>query len=137
MSQKIARVSFSLVAALGVSLCPLALHAQESPAKERAEHKAAHHRVSVTGCVQKGDEPGEFTITGPDGKTWDLRSASVKLVEHVGHKVTVTGLQHHESKAEEAKEEKMAKKDTKAADKVENADLRVTRLKMVSNSCGN
>jgi hypothetical protein len=136
MSQKIARLSYWLVPALCVSLCPLALHAQESPAKEKAEHKAAHHAVSVTGCLQKGDEPGEFSITGADSKTWDLRSRSVKLAEHVGHKVTVTGFQHHESKAEEAKEEKM-KKDKEAAGKGENADLRVTSLKMVSNSCGN
>jgi hypothetical protein len=136
MSQKIARLSFWLVPALCVSLCPLALHAQESSAKEKAEHKAAH-TVSVTGCLQKGDEPGEFSITGADSKTWDLRSRSVKLVEYVGHQVTVTGFQHHESKAEEAKEEKMEKKDKEVAGKVENADLRVTSLKMVSNSCGN
>jgi hypothetical protein len=41
------------------------------------------HTMAVTGCLQKGDEPGEFSITGDDGKTWDLRSRTVKLSEHV------------------------------------------------------
>src|ERR1051326_1837421 len=31
--------------------------------------------VSVTGCLQKGgDAPGEFSITGDDGKVYGLRS---------------------------------------------------------------
>jgi len=44
--------------------------------------------VSVTGCLQKGEEADEFSLTGDDGKLYGLRSSSVKLVEHVGHKVT-------------------------------------------------
>src|SRR5215472_8662107 len=47
--------------------------------------------VTVTGCLQKGDEADEFALTGDDGKLYDLRSSSVKLGEHVGHKVTVSG----------------------------------------------
>jgi glycogen debranching enzyme len=31
---------------------------------------------TVTGCLQKGDEPGEVSITGEDGKSWGLRSVS-------------------------------------------------------------
>jgi hypothetical protein len=92
--------------------------------------------MAVTGCLQKGDEPCEFSITGDDGKTWDLRSRTVKLSEHVGHKVTVTGVRHHETKAKEAKEEKMEKKENKEAGREANADLRITRLKMISGTCG-
>jgi hypothetical protein len=85
----------------------------------------------VTGCLQKGDEAGEFAIKGEDGKTWGLRSTSVKLDEHIGHKVTVTGSTTHETKAEEKKEGQVEN----AGSKAEYADLTVTSLKMVSDSC--
>ena len=64
---------------------------------------------TVTGCLQKGDEADEFRLTSEDGKLYDLRSSSVKLGEHVGHKVTVTGSfklegGKEENEKEEAKE---------------------------------
>jgi hypothetical protein len=109
--------------------------AQEKPEKKAG--KPAHTRT-VTGCLQKGDEPGEFSITTEDGKTWGLRSASVKLDQHLGHKVIVTGSTAHESKAEKAAEKAEEKKEgqvEKASGKEEYADLDVTSLKMVSDSC--
>src|SRR5439155_10460491 len=96
-----------------------------------AQEKMAGGKTTVTGCLQKGDEPGEFSITGEDGKTWGLRSSNVKLEEHVGHKVTVTGSVHHESKTHEKAEEKKEGQMEKAAGKEEYRDLRVTSLKMV------
>jgi hypothetical protein len=100
--------------------------------QEKQAPKPANNTKTVTGCMQKGDEAGEFAITGEDGKTWDLRSSSVKLDQHVGHKVTVSGLVTHESKAEEKKEGQVEK----ASSKEEYGDIRVTSLKMVSDSCG-
>jgi hypothetical protein len=126
-------VKSSFWAAILLALCPLALQAQDSAASKMAEAKPRHHPIRVEGCLQKSDEPDEFSITGDDGKTWDLRSRTVKLSEHVGHTVSVTGVRYHETKAEEAKEEKMEKK---GAEEKENADLRVTRLKMISEKCG-
>src|SRR6266853_5754660 len=72
--------------------------------QEKQTKKPMSHTKIVTGCLQKGDEPGEFSITGQDGRTWGLRSTSVKLDEHLGHKVNVTGTTTHETKAEEKKE---------------------------------
>src|SRR2546422_6586282 len=109
--------------------------AKAAAAQEKQEHKAMSHTKTVTGCLQKGDEPGEFSITGEDGKTWGLRSSNVKLEEHVGHKVTVTGSVHHESKTHEKAEEKKEGQMEKAAGKEEYRDLRVTSLKMVSDTC--
>src|SRR5882724_9954838 len=54
--------------------------------------------------LQKGDEPGEVSLTGEDGRSWELHSTAVKLDDHIGHKVTVTGTVTRESKAEEKKE---------------------------------
>jgi hypothetical protein len=82
--------------------------------------------VAVTGCLQKGDEAGEYSITSEDGKRYGLRSKTVALAKHVGHKVTVTGTQMREEN--EAKE-------SKESGEGEYADLRVTDLKMVSDSC--
>ena len=134
MSQKITKLSLWLIAALFTGLCAVALQAQETPAPATTA-KPMHAKTAVTGCLQKGDEADEFAITGEDGKTWELRSKTVKLAEHVGHTVTVTGVRHHETKAEEAKEEKTEGKESKEAEAKEAGDLRVTGLKMVSESC--
>ena len=34
-----------------------------------AQAKSAGGKTAVTGCLQKGDEADEFSITGEDGKT--------------------------------------------------------------------
>jgi hypothetical protein len=103
----------------------------QASAQEKQEKKATSHEITVTGCLQKGDEPDEFSITGEDGKTWGLSSSSIKLAEHIGHQVTVTGSPARETKAGEKKEGEVEK----ASSKEEYSDLRVTNLKMVSTSC--
>ena len=108
---------------------------KQAATQEKQEHKHTSHIKSVTGCLQKGDEAGEFSITGEDGKTWELSSKSVKLDEHVGHQVMVTGSAHRESKAQEKAEEKKEGQMQKAAGKEEYDDLRVSDLKMVSETC--
>jgi hypothetical protein len=107
--------------------------AKTNPQDKQAE-KPAKGTKTVTGCLQKGDEAGEFSIVGEDGKLWGLRSSTVKLQDHVGHKVTVTGTASRESKAEAEKEKKEGQVEN-AAQKEEYGDLRVTSLKMVSDTC--
>ena len=126
MSHKIAKLAFWLIPMLCLSLYPVALIAQTAAPEKKAEKSQ-----TVTGCLQKGDEAGEFSIKGEDGKTWGLRSTSVKLDQHIGHQVTVTGSATHETKAEEKKEGQVQN----AGSKTEYADLTVTSLKMVSESC--
>lgn len=88
--------------------------------------------VNVTGCLQKGgDAPGEFSITGRDGKVYGLRSSSVKLADHVGHTVTVSG----KLKAEGEDEDEDEAKESKEGGKKEAGDIQVSKLKMVSESC--
>jgi Protein of unknown function (DUF5818) len=127
MSHKIAKLAFRLIPIVCLSLCPVALIAQSAAPEKKAEN-SSH---TVTGCLQKGDEAGEFSLKGEDGKTWGLRSTSVKLDQHIGHQVTVTGSTTHETKAEEKKEGQVEN----AGSKTEYADLTVTNLKMVSESC--
>src|SRR5712671_3797339 len=122
-------LAFALVVSIGCLAQDTTSHDNMKPSGQE-KHKAVGHAKTVTGCLQKGDEPGEFSITAADGKTWELRSKTVKLDQHVGHQVTVTGSAHRESK--EKAEEKKEGQTEKAAGKEEYGDLRVTNLKMVS-----
>jgi hypothetical protein len=88
-------------------------------------------KTTVTGCLQKGDESDEFSITGEDGKTYGLRSSAVDLSKHLGHKVTVTGT----LKAESAEKEKGESEEHEKKEAAEVGDIRVTNLKMVSDTC--
>jgi len=128
----------SIVFTLLVSLSALAQYGQDSNAKPNSQENpaktSAKEAKTVTGCLQKGDEPGEFALKADDGKLWELKSSSVKLEEHLGHKVSVTGSATEESRAEE-KAEKREGEVEKAASKEEYGDIRVTSLKMISDSC--
>ena len=77
---------------------------------------------TVTGCLRKGFEAGEYSITGDDGKIYTLRSSSVKLGDHLGHKVTITGRTNADAKSDKQKGP-------------EAGNLDVSDLKMVSTSC--
>ena len=132
----------SMVLALLVSLTALAQDTTKpsddqakqdntKAAPQENQEKSASKTKTVTGCLQKSDQPDQFSITGEDGKSWDLRSTTVKLADHVGHQVTVTGSPTRETKAEEKKEGQVEN----AAGKQELGELRVTGLKMVSQSC--
>ena len=135
MSNKVARFFRRLAPIMFASFCALAVCAQESTGqgmKGKPEHKAAHSATSVTGCLQKGEEPSGFYISTEDGKTWELRSSKVELADHVGHQVTVSGTPTHGSKQRETK---VGASEEKEAGGKEHADLRVTTLKMVSESC--
>ena len=117
-------LSFALSAfalALGMYAVPIA----------GTQEASAGAKTTVTGCLQKGDEAGEYSITGQDGKTYGLRSKSVNLSKHLGHKVTVTGTLKPESEEHEKGE---AKENTQK-EGAEAGDIRVSSLKMVSETC--
>ena len=90
----------------------------------------------VTGCLSKGDDANEFLLTGSDGSTWEVRSSKVSLAEHVGHTVTATGVVSNATMHNTKEDAKDAAKDsgmTKSND--EHGHLKVTAVKMVSESC--
>jgi hypothetical protein len=123
--------AFALLAS-AVSLAQDAATPPNTTASAQAKQDAKTVKPkTVTGCLTKGNQPGEVTLTAADGKTWDLRSDSVKLEEHIGHQVSATGTVTHETKAEEKKEGQVEK----AASKEAYGDLNVTEVKMVSETC--
>src|SRR5438093_13099188 len=90
----------------------------------------------ITGCLSKGDNAHEFLLTGNDGSTWEVRSSRVVIAKHVGHTITATGVVSHvklhnmnEDTKEMAKDTGMKKSDT------ELGHMKITAVKMVSDSC--
>ena len=64
----------------------IAADAQEAPSSAPKEH-------SMTGCLQKGAEPGTFKLTnvekGPS--TVEIAETTANLEPHVTHKIEITG----------------------------------------------
>jgi hypothetical protein len=99
--------------------------------------KTTHKKTrTLTGCLQKGDDANEYNFTAKGGGTWEIKSDSVKLDEHVGHTVKITGVVSNamahgmkEDAKEEMKEHGMDKHTA------ERGHMTVTDLIMVSDSC--
>ena len=96
-------------------------------AKSKAETR------DITGCLSKGDSANEFLLKTNDGSTWEVKSSNVALADHVGHTVTATGVvsnaKMHNMKEDAAKDSGMTKSNE------EHGHLKVTDVKMVSDSC--
>ncbi|MGB2887391.1 MAG: hypothetical protein WBC04_06825 [Candidatus Acidiferrales bacterium] len=99
----------------------------------KSTHKSTR---TLTGCLRNGDSTNEYLLTTKKGSTWEIKSDSVKLGDHIGHMVTITGVVANakmhgmkEDAKDEAKEHGMDKNAT------EHGHMAVTDLKMVSDSC--
>jgi Protein of unknown function (DUF5818) len=129
----------SIVFTLFVSLSALAQYGQDSNAKPNSQENqakpSAKEAKTVSGCLQKGDEPGEFALKADDGKVWELKSSSVKLEEHLGHKVSVTGSSAPDSSLAEPKREEKEGEVEMASKKEEYGDIDalLARLSFVRN----
>jgi hypothetical protein len=99
--------------------------------------KTTHKKTrTLSGCLQKGDHANEYKLTTAKGATWEIKSDTLKLGDHVGHTVTITGVVSNatmhgmkEDAKAEAKEHGMDK------DSTEHGHMTVTNLKMVSDTC--
>jgi hypothetical protein len=129
-------------------ICAVALTVGVHAAPRAQATKASDGKtMTMTGCLEKGDEANTFKLThvaddaGAGTKTaeamkpnWELigAPASLKLSEHVGHKVTVTG-----SKAGAEESAKMEGKTGSASTAKEATErhLKVTELKHVAATC--
>ena len=114
-----------------------------------AAAKAGYHAgaaKSLTGCLEKGDEANTFKLTHvAGGGDWELvgAPAALKMSEHVGHKVEVSGTSVSAATAERVEHEHAmgGKKESKAEEKMEKHDekgeqhLKVAGLKHISPTC--
>lgn len=102
------------------TLLPMLASAQDAGSKT----------MSVTGCLKQGSDANGYYLMGQDGKMYELSGKN--LGEHMGHTVTVTGTQAKMSHAMEEKKEATEKSEAGSAPVM---DLKVSSLKMVSESC--
>jgi len=112
-----------------------------------AATQATHHAAakSLTGCLEKGDEAHTFKLTNvTGGGEWELvgAPAALKMSDHLGHKVEVSGTSLSAAAAE--KVEHAGAKETKAEEKMEKKEekgekgehhLKVAAVKMISSTC--
>jgi hypothetical protein len=114
--------------------------AAAAAAAGKSAHSAAG--MTLTGCLQKGDEANTFLLTNATGPgaaakvdRWELigAPASLKMADHVGHKVEVTG--HAVGAGAAAKME--AKKGAKSEKKEEAGEhhLQVRSFKHIAPTC--
>jgi len=102
-----------------------------------AQTKTTHKKVrTLSGCLQTGDSANEYRLTTAKGGTWELHSDAVKLGDHVGHSVTITGVVSN-AKMHGMKEDAKAEAKEHGVDKDsrEHGSLTVTNLTMVSDTC--
>ena len=123
---------------IGTAIIALCMFAGESGlATAQDTTKTTHKKTrTLTGCLQKGDDAGEYNLTAKSGGTWEIKSDSVKLDEHVGHTVKITGVVSNatahgmkEDAKDEMKEHGMDKQAT------ESGHMTVTALTMVTDTC--
>jgi hypothetical protein len=126
MKRKVAIGYIAFMLATIIGLAP----AQQTT---KATHKKAR---TLTGCLQKGEDADEYNLTTKSGATWEVKSDSIKLDEHVGHTVKVTGVVAHQ-KAHEMKEDTKAEMKEHGMDKnaKEHGHLDVTGVTMVTETC--
>jgi hypothetical protein len=90
-----------------------------------ARGKGGAKTETISGCVVQGPQANEYSIKAQDGKTYDMHSTNVKLAEHMGHQVEVTG----------TVTSKKEKTESKNGLPEEAGQIHVTSLKMVRTSC--
>ena len=112
-----------------LTLAGLAMLSTATPAQE-SQDKSSDMRT-VTGCLSAGDSTGEYKLTADDGSTWEVKSKTVKLADHVGHTVKVTG-KEWQAGMHGAKEKTKEAVDPNAK---EHGHMTVTSMSMVSDSC--
>jgi hypothetical protein len=121
-----------LLCALFLMLGTLLAVAQDSS----SDSKSKNDTRTITGCLSKGDSADEFLLTGKDGSTWEVRSSTASLADHVGHTVSATGVVSNSTMHNLKEDTKDVAKDTHMKkDNAEHGHMKVTDVQMVSDSC--
>ena len=128
--QRFTKFAVAAVVALGLASFPTIVGA-------KGQKKAGGGSHSMTGCLQKGDEPNTFKLTNIEGtgpKMVELveTPSSVDLAAHVGHKVTITGASVAAREAAKA-EGTSGKKEVKEERREHH--MRAASVSMVSATC--
>jgi hypothetical protein len=125
MMSQVKKVSLFLAPLVFLSLFPILLNAQDNMGMGGGKQA-----MSVTGCLKQGSDAGGYYLMAQDGKMYELMGPG--LAAHVNHTVTVTGQRVTLSHAQERKKEASEKAEAGGSTYV---DMKVSSVKMVSESC--
>jgi hypothetical protein len=105
-------------------------------AQEQMSDNSKGDTRTITGCVSKGDDANEYMLTADDGSTWEVRSTTVSLADHVGHKVAATGVVTNNTMHNLKEDAKDAAHDAHMKkSESEHGHMKITDVQMVSESC--
>lgn len=101
--------------------------------------KSKSNARTITGCLSTehgSSNSKEFLLTASDGSTWEVRSDSVPLAEHVGHTVTATGVVKNTTAHNLKEDAKDAASDAHIKKgNTEHGHMTITDVQMVRSSC--
>ncbi len=104
-----------------------------------SDTKSKSDSRTITGCLSKEHDSAnskEYLLTGNDGSTWEVRSDSVSLAEHVGHTVSATGAVKNSTAHNLKEDAKDAANDAHMKKgNTEHGHMTITDIQMVSDSC--
>jgi len=101
-----------------------------------ASAKGKSHTRTITGCLSQGDSAKELNLKADDGSTWEVRSSTVALADHVGHKISATGVVSNRTAHNMKEDTKDMAHDTGVTkENNEHGHLKITDVQMVSDSC--
>ena len=127
------------VSSLFLGLLLVVLGAAWMFAQENNDTKSKSNTRTITGCLSKEHESGnskEYLLTANDGSTWEVRSDSVALGEHVGHTISATGVVRNPTGHNLKEDAKGAAADAHVNKNTsEHGHMTVTDVQMVSRSC--
>lgn len=108
-------------------------------AQDNSNDNSKSSTRTITGCLSKGDNApssNEFLLTATDGSTWEVRSDSVSLTNHVGQEVSATGVVKYAAAHNLKEDAKDAAHDAHMKkDKPEHGHMTITDVKTISESC--
>ena len=103
------------------------------------DSKSKSDTRTITGCLSTehgSSNSKEFLLTASDGSTWEVRSDSVPLAEHVGHTVSATGVVKNTTAHNMKEDAKDAAADAHMKKgNTEHGHMTITDVQMVSSSC--
>ena len=102
------------------------------------EQTQDHSMKHIKGCLQNGQEAGEYSIADANGSVWTVKSAKLDLSQYVGQQVRVSGRWAGEQTTQTPPNPNAVQENSKDKSDMSSATstpLDVKSVKMISHTC--